>query len=405
MPSPRRSGTWPPAGSQCRAALRSRTSSACDGRRRRPRAGARTAGSAPHQSSWPSVIGSKVPGYTASVGSRTSCRSPGNEVAAGHPACSASMRRSVAAPLSPARADARPGRGRRRRATRAMARVPSRPARPGRAAQAPRRRSARQERRSASPRAAQDAAATSRTADRGRRGRTHPAPPAPSTAARRRARHAPPRPKGAPGSPTGWRERRSRSSRTTPPPRATRLEAERARAGEGVDAAPSGKRSGRAVKSVSRPGRGAAAARASATGSLCASHAPMIRTSRGSSRDTLPARGGFWLTGAPDAVAGKHRPWVPNRELAVVEDAGASTASAPPMRMPSERCSSAPTPPEAITGTSTASATARVRARSKPTRVPSRSMLVSRISPAPSEAMRRAQATASRPVLRLPPWV
>ena len=61
----------------------------------------------------------------------------------------------------------------------------------------------------------------------------------------------------------------------------------------------------------------------------------------------------------------------------------ASTASAPPMRIPSERWSSAPTPPEAITGTSTASLIARVSSRSKPLRVPSRSMLVSRISPAP----------------------
>ncbi len=62
----------------------------------------------------------------------------------------------------------------------------------------------------------------------------------------------------------------------------------------------------------------------------------------------------------------------------------ASTASAPPTVTPSARCSSVPTPPEAITGTGTASATARVSSRSKPWRVPSRSMLVSRISPAPS---------------------
>src|SRR5574340_48665 len=83
----------------------------------------------------------------------------------------------------------------------------------------------------------------------------------------------------------------------------------------------------------------------------------------------------------------------------------ASTASAPPMRMPSTRCSSAPTPPEAITGTGTASQTARVSSRSKPMRVPSRSMLVSRISPAPCSAIRRAQPTASMPALRRPPWV
>ena len=64
-----------------------------------------------------------------------------------------------------------------------------------------------------------------------------------------------------------------------------------------------------------------------------------------------------------------------------------------------------PTPPDAITGTSTASATARVSARSKPSRVPSRSMLVSRISPAPASAMRCAHSTASRPVALRPPWV
>jgi len=42
-----------------------------------------------------------------------------------------------------------------------------------------------------------------------------------------------------------------------------------------------------------------------------------------------------------------------------------------------------PTPPEAMTGTRTASATARSSSRSCPARVPSRSQLVSRISPAP----------------------
>src|SRR4051812_14608307 len=61
----------------------------------------------------------------------------------------------------------------------------------------------------------------------------------------------------------------------------------------------------------------------------------------------------------------------------------ASTASARPCSIPSARCSSLPTPPLAITGTGTAVATARVSARSKPLLVPSRSMLVRRISPAP----------------------
>ncbi len=47
--------------------------------------------------------------------------------------------------------------------------------------------------------------------------------------------------------------------------------------------------------------------------------------------------------------------------------------------------------------------TARSRARSNPERVPSRSMEVSRISPAPSSTTRSAQATASRPVGSRPP--
>ena len=62
-----------------------------------------------------------------------------------------------------------------------------------------------------------------------------------------------------------------------------------------------------------------------------------------------------------------------------------------------------PQPPEATTGTRTALATARVSARSKPSFVPSRSMLVSRISPAPRSAPSRAQATASLPVGVRPP--
>ena len=61
----------------------------------------------------------------------------------------------------------------------------------------------------------------------------------------------------------------------------------------------------------------------------------------------------------------------------------ASTALACPSRIPSTRWSSVPTPPEAITGTCTASAMARVSAMSKPYLVPSRSIEVSRISPAP----------------------
>src|SRR5690606_22368920 len=61
----------------------------------------------------------------------------------------------------------------------------------------------------------------------------------------------------------------------------------------------------------------------------------------------------------------------------------ARTALGRPVVTPSARCCRLPTPPEAMTGTGTASDTVRVSARSKPDLVPSRSMLVSRISPAP----------------------
>src|SRR5690349_5856208 len=83
----------------------------------------------------------------------------------------------------------------------------------------------------------------------------------------------------------------------------------------------------------------------------------------------------------------------------------ASTASAWPCSIPSARCSIRPTPPLAITGTGTASHTARVSARSKPLLVPSRSMLVSRISPAPCPAIFPAHATASSPRALRPPCV
>ena len=56
-------------------------------------------------------------------------------------------------------------------------------------------------------------------------------------------------------------------------------------------------------------------------------------------------------------------------------------------------------------GTLTALLTARVSARSKPDLVPSRSMLVSKISPAPRCAISVAQATASSPVFLRPPWL
>src|SRR6185369_10773786 len=83
----------------------------------------------------------------------------------------------------------------------------------------------------------------------------------------------------------------------------------------------------------------------------------------------------------------------------------ARTASARPSVTPSAKCCRLPTPPEAMTGILTASETARVSARSKPFLVPSRSMLVSRISPAPSCSTFFAHSTVSSPVSLRPPWV
>src|SRR6516165_3697828 len=60
-----------------------------------------------------------------------------------------------------------------------------------------------------------------------------------------------------------------------------------------------------------------------------------------------------------------------------------ATASAPPSRITSTRWAGVPMPPLAITGTLTARAMAPVNWMSKPRRVPSRSIEVTRISPAP----------------------
>src|SRR6266704_2052905 len=82
----------------------------------------------------------------------------------------------------------------------------------------------------------------------------------------------------------------------------------------------------------------------------------------------------------------------------------ASTASALPSSRTSAICSRLPAPPLATTGTPTASLIRRVMARSNPALVPSASMLLSTISPAPSETARFAHSTASRPVDFRPPW-
>src|SRR6476469_7370398 len=82
----------------------------------------------------------------------------------------------------------------------------------------------------------------------------------------------------------------------------------------------------------------------------------------------------------------------------------ASTASAPATTA-GAKCSTAPAPPLAITGTVTAPRTARSILRSKPALVPSSSIELSRISPTPSSAPRVAHSIASMPVPLLPPCV
>ena len=82
----------------------------------------------------------------------------------------------------------------------------------------------------------------------------------------------------------------------------------------------------------------------------------------------------------------------------------ARTASARPCSTPSARCSSPPTPPLAITGTSTASATARVSARSALARaVDPCSSAGFRLRPAP--AFYAPSQPHPIPICLRPPWV
>src|ERR1035438_7053299 len=81
----------------------------------------------------------------------------------------------------------------------------------------------------------------------------------------------------------------------------------------------------------------------------------------------------------------------------------ARTASALPSSSTSAMCSKLPAPPLATTGTPTDSLMRRVMTKSNPAFVPSASMLLSTISPAPNDTARLAHSTASRPVgLRAP---
>src|SRR5882724_1556170 len=81
----------------------------------------------------------------------------------------------------------------------------------------------------------------------------------------------------------------------------------------------------------------------------------------------------------------------------------ASAASAAPAVKTSAKCCGDFAPPLAMTGTETEVEMALVRAMSNPDCVPSRSMLVRRISPAPSSTASFAQPRASRWVESRPP--
>src|ERR1700731_3181223 len=81
----------------------------------------------------------------------------------------------------------------------------------------------------------------------------------------------------------------------------------------------------------------------------------------------------------------------------------ASAASALPAEKTSTKCWALPAPPEAMTGIETDSEIPAVSSQSKPAPVPSRSMDVSRISPAPRSSASRAHASAFLCVAVRPP--
>ncbi len=119
-------------------------------------------------------------------------------------------------------------------------------------------------------------------------------------------------------------------------------------------------------------------------------------------------RGGPELDDAasPHGDAGVRRPAFtsPTRSSPKWKTLAASTASAPASTA-GAKCSTAPAPPLATSGTSTTARTAAISSRSKPALVPSASIELSRISPAPSRAACAAQAIASSPAACRPPCV
>ena len=81
----------------------------------------------------------------------------------------------------------------------------------------------------------------------------------------------------------------------------------------------------------------------------------------------------------------------------------ARTALAPPLTIPSLMCSKVPTPPEATTGIFKLFVMLFVSCKSYPDFVPSLSIEVSKISPAPLFSANKANSKASSPVDSLPP--
>ena len=96
-----------------------------------------------------------------------------------------------------------------------------------------------------------------------------------------------------------------------------------------------------------------------------------------------------------DAAAIEKCLQVADRVLGIVKDDAASAASARARVKTSRNDRTCRAPPDAITGIVTARETAAVSSQSNPARVPSRSIEVSRISPAPRDSASRAHSTAS----------
>ena len=115
----------------------------------------------------------------------------------------------------------------------------------------------------------------------------------------------------------------------------------------------------------------------------------------------ITPRSGTSRTGSPAAaIAALTSPmeWIRRWKIEA-----ARTASAPPSRTAATKSAGPAAPPDAMTGTRTRDVIARSSAVSKPDPVPSRSIDVTRSSPAPRSTARSAQATASRPVGSRPP--